>query len=129
MSTQAYRYGYPVAPPRDTGPLKDLVAKRKVANWEEFPAATKAMYLTIARCYPGVQVHACGSRVKGYYRDLIDVEAEHARVLICHRAKVSDFDFIAPKGALPVCPLPLGADQANTLPQVGCSIPIPIYHG
>lgn len=127
MSTTIFRYGYPVAPPRDTGPLKALVAKRKVACWDEFPPATKAVYLSIARCYPGVQLHACGSRVKGYYCDLNDFEADHARTLIGHRRKVSDYDFIAPAGALPVCPLPACADQANNTPDGRSSIPIPIY--
>lgn len=120
---------FPPAPERDSAPWRALQAVRKVTCWPQFPAATKAIYLTIARCYPGVQLHACGSRVKGYYADPGDTEAITARRAMGHPDRTSDFDFIAPPGAKPVCPLPPLADQAHEFPREGCSIPIPVYHG
>lgn len=132
MTTQRalhIRAAYPIVT-RDGSGLQRLVAARKVVHWDGFPEATKAIYRAIAACYPGIQLHACGSRVKGYYADPGDTEAVQAREAAGWRpGKFSDFDFIAPRGAEPVRPLPPLANRSMASILYTSTIPIPVHHG
>jgi len=121
-----YLKKYPPAPKRNLAPLRALMDERKVTRWEDFPLGTQDAYLAIAACYPGLQVYACGSRVKGYYADEGDIRAQHIRSALGKRKLVSDFDFIAPRGATPVKPLPPRTDISGVHPMEGSVIPVPI---
>ena len=98
-------------------PLQRIAAKRRVRFFEEMPLRTKEVYIKIAACFPGVQIYACGSRVRGDYVDKADDKAmQEARRLAGKQAKIfSDFDFWAPAWAKPAYELPPMADRTRCI--------------
>lgn len=106
---------------------RELIKGRKVSDWSQFPQGTKDVYLSIARCFPGIQVYACGSRVAGDYIDLQDgEERRELRLRLGKGRPVSDFDFVVSFDAQPVAPLPVGADRLRPFVAPGGLIPVPI---
>ncbi len=88
---------------------KDIEAiqkKRMVTTWSEFTYHTKTVYQQIADAYPGIQVYACGSRVRGDYIDWIAffdddgisyTEVKDARMKAGMAPKtLSDYDYWIP---------------------------------
>ena len=117
-------YGPPTPSPYDSTKLRELAKGRAVTDWSQFPIETRKRYEAIARCYPGVQLYATGSRVSGKYADKGDDAAREARALAGRKKLISDFDFIAPPGVKPALPLPAWADRV--LMPGGNRVAIPI---
>jgi hypothetical protein len=68
---------------------------RKVLSFDQFPESTKAVYLTIADHFQGVQIYATGSRVNGDYIDgnsLFSVRYMRNEFGKAEK-QISDFDF------------------------------------
>lgn len=126
---QPDKWGTPII--RDFSGLKILRDTRSVRRFWEMPTTTQAVYLEVAKCFPGVRVWACGSRVRGDYVEVNDKEiVRQWRVNAGMKNKAeSDFDFWINGAPHPVRELP-----ANT-EQVKCRVPdtekvaIPIYVG
>ena len=53
----------------DSSEIEAIRVERRVSTWFDFDAETRARYTLVAMCYPGRQVYACGSRVRGDYAD------------------------------------------------------------
>ncbi len=105
----------------------ELRKERGVKRFDEFPENTKAIYLNVAKCFPGVQVWACGSRVRGDYKSWKDNFFEWlARSAAGMKDKrYSDFDFWTT--GTPVCELPKNTDHVRGRVPENEKIPIPIY--
>lgn len=91
----------------------ELIEKRRVQSFDDFDARTKGIYRHIASLFPGVDVFACGSRVRGDYVNAgDDPKICEWRAAIGKAEKVeSDFDFYAPLDAIPVSDIPPYADR------------------
>lgn len=105
----------------------------RVANFEDFPLNTQGIYNTIARCFPGAQVYACGSRVRGDYVDAYGVRSAERQVEIARRKaglkhrRMSDYDFWVEPGAEMVGMLPEFADRCRLRIPENEKVAIPIY--
>lgn len=111
------KWGTPIT--RDLTGVEHLRKIRGVKVFEDFPETTQGVYGDIAKCFPGVQVWACGSRVRGDYVDVGDyffVNEARKQAGMKYK-KVSDFDFFVEPDAVPVMELP-----PNT-GRVRCRIP------
>jgi len=132
--------GEPVA--RDTTGVEHLRQLRGVKTFEEMPESTKAVYLQVAKCFPGVQVWATGSRVKGDYVDYLEFQGkdnstkwqEYFRALRARRLagmsdkKLSDFDFLTlDSTAQPVCELPENTERVRVRVPENEMVAIPIW--
>lgn len=51
----------------DTKDIEDIRAKYGVSDYSQFSEGVKIIYSLIANAYPGIQVYACGSHVRGDY--------------------------------------------------------------
>jgi hypothetical protein len=91
---------------------RELVERRRVKRWKDFPPTTKRVYQQIADCFPGLRVYACGSRVTGQWCDeSTTLEFRKGRIAAGYKNKTaSDFDFWMDRRVEPVRPLPDGAD-------------------
>lgn len=105
----------------------------RVANFEDFPLNTQVIYLSIARCFPGAQVYACGSRVRGDYVDATgdrsaerQVEIARSKAGLKHR-QMSDYDFWVEPGAKMVGVLAESADRCRLRIPENEKVAIPIY--
>lgn len=111
----------------DMSGIMELRKERGVKSFNEFPEHTKRVYLQVAKCFPGVQVWACGSRVRGdfkswnnnFYEWLARSEAG------MKDKRHSDFDFWTT--GTPVCELPKNTDHVRGPIPENEKIPIPIY--
>lgn len=117
----------------DNSLLLSIRAIYRVTNFEEFPGMTQVMYFTIARCFPGAQVYACGSRVRGDYVDAtglrsaeLQVEIARSKAGLKHR-QMSDYDFWVEPGAEMVGVLPDNADRCRLRIPENEKVAIPIY--
>ena len=75
----------------------ELADSRRVRSFDDFDPDTQRRYLHLSGRFPGIQLYACGSRVKG---DWIDDETD-SRIVEMRRElgkanKRSDFDFTIP---------------------------------
>ena len=141
MKASPDKWGIPIT--RDLSGVEALRKTRGVKTFADFPESTKAVYLEVAKCFPGVQVWACGSRVRG---DCIDTPViqengqhkrgawlEYANVIRARKAagmkdKVkSDFDFFVSPDAEQVGELPKGAERVRCRMPENERIEIPIY--
>ena len=73
----------------------EIMQKRAVSNFDDFPEHTKLVYLAIADYFPGLQIYATGSRVNG---DYIDGNSPFSirymrKELGKSEKEISDFDF------------------------------------
>ena len=120
--------GEPVS--RDLSGVEYLRQLRGVKTFEEMPLYVRRVYLDVARCFPGVQVWAVGSRVRGDYVEPGDgVEVRAARVAAGMKDKrESDFDFlILDSTAQPVCELPENTERVRVRVPENEMVAIPIW--
>ena len=114
---------------RDLTAIQELRNGRGVKAFHEMPPMHKAAYLCIASHYPGVQVYACGSRVRGDYVDLWSKpHIREARSAAGMRdKKESDFDFVLSQNVTPIDFLPRWADRVTCQVPASEMVKIPIY--
>jgi hypothetical protein len=115
---------------RDLTAIEELRNGRGVKAFHEMPPMHQAAYLCIASHYPGVQVYACGSRVRGDYVDLWSKHhVREARAAAGMRdKKESDFDFVLAQNATPIDFLPKWADRVTCQVPASEMVKIPIYN-
>ena len=65
MKAAPDKWGTPIK--RDLSGVDHLRQLRGVKTFADFPRSTQDIYLQVARCFPGWQVWAVGSRVRGDY--------------------------------------------------------------
>lgn len=104
-----------------------------VSSFNQMPGYTQAVYNSIAKCFPGFQVYACGSRVRGDYSDAsnaTDFVVMEARKAAGMRSRpTSDYDFWVEPGAIQVSDLPANCDRARLRIPEKEKVQIPICHG
>ena len=115
----------------DRGPLEILSEQRAIFDWNGFDTVTAMRYTIIAGLFPGRQVFACGSRVRG---DYIDANSPpfvlEARKLAGKATKdESDYDFFIPGPHIePVNQLPKWADYVRHIAPDETIIQIPMWN-
>ncbi len=115
---------------RDLSGVEILRELRGVKTFEEMPESTKAVYLKVAQCFPGVQVWAVGSRVRGDYVEPGDggLLRDARKVAGMKDKQESDFDFlILDSTAQPVCELPENTDRVRVRVLKNEMVAIPIW--
>jgi len=109
-----------------------------VQTFNQFPADTRNIYTEVSKCFPGSQVYACGSRVRGDYVDETSLfgTREHvaeSQVILARKeagmkARAnSDYDFWVEPGATQVGDLPSNTDRCRLRIPESEKVPIPIY--
>jgi len=107
----------------------------RVSKFEAFPPETKAVYTAVAKCFPGFQVYACGSRVRGDYVDFNEANRHEKIVIQARKAagmkhrEQSDYDFWVAPGAVQVGALPQNSERARLRIPESEKVAIPIYYG
>lgn len=116
---------------RDLSGVEELRKTRGVKTFADFPERTQEIYLQVAKCFPGWQVWACGSRVVGHYVDKRDgEEIRRARIDAGIKDKIeSDFDFLVEPNANQSGKLPDGAERVRCKIPSNEKIKVPIYLG
>lgn len=116
--------------------LEMVRLERAVSVFERFKNSTADKYREIASLYPGVQVYACGSRVRGDWWDSNQIEWPNTDIILQARHeggmrtdKFSDYDFWVPADALPERPLPVWADRFRGKFNEKEMVAIPICNG
>ena len=116
----------------DNSLLLKIREKYGVTKFEQMPGYTQAVYSAVAKCFPGFQVYACGSRVRGDYVD----GATHADDTIVLQARKSagmrarensDYDFWVEPSAVQVKDLPPNCDRCRLRIPENEKVAIPIY--
>lgn len=127
--TEKNHWGQPIT--RDLSGVEELRKLRGVKTFADFPESTKAVYLEVAKCFPGVQVWACGSRVRGDYREKNDYFFVNiAREMAGMKMKdESDFDFLVAPDAVQVGELPENTERVRCRIPESELIEIPVYYG
>lgn len=116
----------------DNSLLLAIRAKYRVTEFSGLPFTTQIIYEQIAACFPGSQVYACGSRVRG---DYIDIDWQQSDEIVMEARKKaglkfrqkSDFDFWVEPGAEQKGKLPANCDRCRLRVPENEKIPIPIY--
>lgn len=116
----------------DNSLLLKIRAKYGVKSFDQMPGYTQAVYSSIAKCFPGFQVYACGSRVRGDYADAgvtpTDVTVTFARKAAGMKQRPnSDYDFWVEPSAIQTKNLPPNCDRARLRIPENEKIAIPIY--
>lgn len=113
----------------DNNVLILLRGEYRVTRFQDFPQETKWVYEAIARRFPGSQVYACGSRVRGDYVDSVkDAGMIDARLRAGMKARyLSDYDFWVEPGAQQVGDLPENTDRCRLRIPENEKVQIPIY--
>lgn len=115
----------------NTGAIDVYRMHRSVQHFDQFPEQTKMLYLTIAMAYPGFQVYACGSRVRGCYIDFMADDyhgVKKAREMAGMKNKLtSDFDYWVDPAAVAKITLPDCCERVRC--RVDLKLPIPVYNG
>lgn len=127
MNTQPNnKWGEPIA--RDLSSVEQLRKVRGVKTFDDFPPATQRVYLEVAKCFPGVQVWACGSRVRGDYVETGDYffVKEARKMAGMKRKEQSDFDFWTT--GKPVRELPENTEQVRCRVPENEKVAIPIFN-
>lgn len=91
----------------------ELIERRRVRRWEDFDEKTQSIYRHIASMFPGSDVYACGSRVRGDYTEYLDpseIKEWRKRAGKAEKER-SDYDFFAPLNAVCYGELPEYADR------------------
>lgn len=114
---------------RDERALFLLRLNRAVHCFSDFPIETRGVYASISGRFPGSQIWACGSRVRGdYVRWKEDTEAIKARAMAGMKRKFeSDFDFWAAPDAKQVGRLPDNVDRCRVRVPEKEKIQIPMW--
>lgn len=128
MKTAPDKWGTPIT--RDLSGIEMLRKLRGVKSFDQFPESTKRVYLQVAKCFPGIQVWAFGSRVVGHYVDKRDgEEIRAARKIAGIKDKIeSDFDFLVEPNAIQVGELPPNTERVRCRIPESEKIAIPIYY-
>ena len=110
----------------------ELIRKNaRVREFSDFDYQKKGRYLSIAKCYPGSQVFACGSQVRGDYFDNFNMEgiiqAREKAGMQTHR--VSDYDYWVHPTVLNASILPEYSDRYRGKFNEKEMVAIPIYYG
>jgi len=123
------KWGTPIK--RDLSGVEALRKLRGVKSFDQFPESTKAVYLAVAKCFPGWQVYAIGSRVRGDYVDRFEGSAIYAaRYRAGMKSKIeSDFDFLVSPDAVQVGELPENTERVRCRIPENERIEIPIFYG
>lgn len=129
MKSAPNRWGTPIK--YDLSGVERLRKLRGVKTFDDFTESTRDVYLAVAKCFPGWQVWAVGSRVRGDY--VLETDGEWIRAA---RAKAgmkekreSDFDFLVSPDAVQVGELPPGAERVRCRIPENERIEIPIFYG
>ena len=116
----------------DNSMLLKIREKYGVTSFDQMPAYTQAVYYSVSKCFPGFQVYACGSRVRGDY-----FEVGHPEFLTVHIARQkammkqtpqSDYDFWVEPAAIQIKDLPPNCDRARLRIPEKEKVAIPIYY-
>lgn len=108
----------------------------RVNNFDDMPNKTQMKYMAISRCFPGFQVYACGSRVRGDYihettigkhglASTVSLARELAGMKV---RKSSDYDFWVEPAAIQVRALPPNCDRARLRIPEKEKVAIPIFY-
>ena len=141
MKTQPDKWGTPIK--RDLSGVEHLRQLRGVKTFADFPQSTQDIYLQVARCFPGWQVWAVGSRVRGDYIDIPEIQEngkhkrgdwlEYSNVIRAREAagmkdKVnSDYDFLVSPEAVQTGELPPDTERVKCRIPETEKIEIPIF--
>jgi len=125
--TEKNHWGQPIT--RDLSGVERLRKLRGVKTFADFPESTKAVYLEVAKCFPWVQVWACGSRVRGDYREkndyfFVNIAREMAGMKF---KEESDYDFLVSPDAVQVGELPPNTERVRCRIPEGERITVPIF--
>ena len=116
---------------RDTSEIEKLRSKRRISRFKDFPWPTAKRYMDIAGAYPGKQVYACGSRVRGDYIDIFIKDAFKIRLARVNAGmadkKESDFDFWVEPNSVPVGIVSRRADRCRLRIPENEKIPLPMW--
>ena len=116
----------------DTKDISFFRENYRVQNWCSMNMSQISVYSKIAECFPGVEVWACGSQMRG---DHISAEHYDERIVDARRKagmrtdRMSDFDFWVHPNAQPVKELPINADRYRGKFNEKEMVAIPIYYG
>jgi len=141
MKTQPDKWGTPIK--RDLSGVEHLRQLRGVKTFADFPQSTQDIYLQVAKCFPGWQVWAVGSRVRGDYIDVPEIQEngkhkrgdwlEYSNVIRAREAagmkdKVnSDYDFLVSPEAVQTGELPPDTERVKCRIPETEKIEIPIF--
>ena len=108
----------------------EAIRKRKaIERWDDFDAYQKRMYLSIAKCYPGSQVFACGSQARGDHMTM-DSHVISARKKAGMRTdRESDFDYWIHPNIPTSALIPAESDRYRGKFNEKEMVAIPIYYG
>lgn len=139
--TPADKWGTPIK--YDLSGVEQLRKLRGVKTFADFPQSTRGVYLQVAKCFPGWQVWAVGSRVRGCYICILSFQelgmnygeswieyerTKQARLAAGMKDKgQSDYDFLVAPDAIQIGQLPKGAERVRVLVPKDERIPIPIF--
>ena len=129
MKTAPDKWGTPIK--RDLSGVEILREIRGVRLFDQMPTPTRWVYSDIARCFPGAQVWAVGSRVRGDY--VIDGDGDwvrEARRKAGMKDKTeSDFDFLVSPDSVQVGELPQNTERVRCRIPESEKVMIPIFYG
>jgi len=121
------KWGTPIH--RDLSGVEILRNQRGVKTFTDFPQSTQDIYLRVAKCFPGWQVWAVGSRVRGDYVTVVcSADVHLAREQAGMKTKLwSDFDFMVSPDAVQVGELPPNTERVKCRIPESEKIEIPIF--
>lgn len=111
--------------------IEKIRLSRCVKTWDGFDIVQKVSYTSIAEAYPGVQVYACGSQVRGDYMEYPVFEfVKQAREKAGMRTdRISDYDYWVHPHAKQCGVLPNYADRFRGKFNPDKMVAIPIHYG
>ena len=115
----------------DTALIEQIREKYRVKDYSQFKDYQKHYWRLICGMYPGIQVYACGSRVKGDYIEPGQIEyikIKDARMMAgMAKKRESDYDYwIPPEIKTAISPYP-NFDRVRVRIPENEKIPIPMW--
>ena len=108
----------------------EAIRKRKaIERWDDFDAYQKRMYLSIAKCYPGSQVFACGSQVRGDHMTMVSHVISARKKAGMRTDRESDFDYWVHHNIPTAALIPAESDRYRGKFNEKEMVAIPIYYG
>jgi hypothetical protein len=115
----------------DTKDIEEIRAKYAVKDWSGFDKIDNVYWRHIADLYPGVQVYACGSRVRGDYIDPGSPEYWRVKDARLHAGMankaISDYDYWIPQNTPTAKSHALNIDRVRVRIPDNEKIPIPMW--